>query len=90
MDTLSRCSHGPPENDLASQKEGERICQFALYHPSDADIVPQGVIQAICDRHMVINVMHADDKSHNPSLTLVESLCHQSTAIPDCFLGRES
>lgn len=88
-DTLSRRSHGPPENDLASQKE-LRIHQFALYHLSDADTVPQGVVLAICDRHMVTNVMHADDKSHNPSLTLVESFCHQSTAIPDCFLGRES
>lgn len=25
-DTMSRRSHGPPENDLASQKQGERIC----------------------------------------------------------------
>lgn len=89
-DTMSRRSHCPPENYLASQKQGERICWFALYHLSDADTVPQGVVQAICERHMVINVMHADDKSHNPSLTLVESLCHQSTAITDCFLGRES
>lgn len=84
-DALSRRSHGPPEDDLASQKESERICQFALYHLSDADTVPQEVVQAICDRHMVTSVMDVDDGSPIPSLTLVESLSHQPMAIPNCF-----
>lgn len=73
-DALSRRSHGPPEDDPASQKESERIRQFALYHLSDADDVSQDVVQAICDRHMVTSVTDADDQSSNPGLTLVESL----------------
>lgn len=88
-DALSRCSHGPPEDDLASQKESERICQFALYHLSDADDVSQDVVQAICDRHMVTSVTDADDQSSNAGLTLVESLSHQPAAIPDCFQEEE-
>lgn len=36
-DALSRCSHGPTEDDPVSQKESERIRQFALYRLSDAD-----------------------------------------------------
>lgn len=84
-DALSRRSHDPLEDDLASQKETERIRQFALQHLSDADTVPQEVVQAICDRTLVTSVMDVDDEGPNPSLTLVESLCLQSKAIPDCF-----
>lgn len=87
-DALSRRSHVPPEDDFASQKESERIRQFALYHPSDPDTprtVPQEVIQAICDRHMVTSVRGDNAEGPNPGLTLVESLSHQPTAIPDCF-----
>lgn len=87
-DALSRRSHGPPEDDPVSQKESERIRQFALYHLSDADAphtVPQEVIQAICDRHMVTSVGGAKAEGSSPALTLVESLALQPTAIPDCF-----
>lgn len=89
VDALSRRSHGPPEDDPASQKESERIRQFALYHLSDADDVSQDVVQAICDRHMVTSVTDADDQSSNTGLTLVESLSHQPAAIPDCFQEEE-
>lgn len=91
-DALSRRSHGPPEDDPTSQKESERIRQFALYHLSDVDspdTVPQEVVQAICDRHVVTSVREANDKSPNPGLTLVESLSHQLTAIPDCYQEEE-
>lgn len=82
-DGLSCHSQGPPEDNPASQKEIERICQFALLHLSDADSVPQEVVQAICDQHMVSSAPDADDESSSPWLTLVESLSHQATAIPD-------
>lgn len=87
-DALSRRSHGPPEDDPTSQKESERIRQFVLYHLSDADTpdtVTHEVIKAICDRHMLTSVRDANDKSSNPGLTLVESLSHQPTPIPDCY-----
>lgn len=86
---MSRRSHGPSEDDPTSQKEIERIRQFALLHLSDADSVPQEVVQAICDRHMVASAPDADDESSSPGLTLVESLSHQATAIPDCFQEEE-
>lgn len=84
---LSRRPHSPPEDDYASKKESERIRQFTLYHlsnPESPETVPLDVIQAICERHMVTSAV-ANVGSTTSELTLVESLTHQSTAIPDCF-----
>lgn len=39
---------------------------------------------------MVTSIRDADDKSSNPGLTLVESLPHQPTAIPDCYQEEEA
>lgn len=86
-DVLSRRPHSPPEDDYASKKESERIRQFTLYHlsnPESPETVPLDVIQAICERHMVTSAV-ANVGSTTSGLTLVESLTHQSTAIPDCF-----
>lgn len=86
-DALSRRSHGLPENDPISQKESERIWQFALRHLSDnetPDTASRDVIKAICDRH-IVTVKGADAEVPNPGLALVESLAHHSTAIPDSF-----
>ncbi|TWW61908.1 hypothetical protein D4764_04G0005550 [Takifugu flavidus] len=38
---------------------------------------------------MVASAPDADDESSSPGLTLVESLSHQATAIPDCFQEEE-
>uniref|UniRef100_A0A3B3R4V1 Gypsy retrotransposon integrase-like protein 1 n=1 Tax=Paramormyrops kingsleyae TaxID=1676925 RepID=A0A3B3R4V1_9TELE len=87
-DALSRRPHGPPEDDHASKKESERIRQFALHHLSDVEAshtVPQDVIQAICDRHLTNILKDSNAETLSPGLTLVESLAHQSTAIPGCF-----
>lgn len=86
-DALSRRPHSPPEDDYASKKESERIRQFTLYHlsnPESPETVPLDVIQAICERHMVTSSV-TNVGSTTSGLTLVESLTHQSTAIPDCF-----
>lgn len=84
---LSRRPHDPLEDDYASKKERERIRQFTLYHlgnPDRPETVSQEVIKAICERHMVTSAV-TDVQATDPALILVESLTHQSTAIPDCF-----
>lgn len=83
-DALSRRSHGVPDEDPTSRKESERIRQFTLHHLSDAEpscTIPQDVIQALCDLHIVTTA----EETSNPELALVESLTHYSTAIPDSF-----
>uniref|UniRef100_A0A3Q3K843 Gypsy retrotransposon integrase-like protein 1 n=1 Tax=Monopterus albus TaxID=43700 RepID=A0A3Q3K843_MONAL len=85
-DALSRRPNGPPRDDHASLKERERIKQFALYHLSEDDTsntIPQSVVQAICDRHLVTVVENENVRGSGLGLPLVESLAHQSTAIPD-------
>ena len=86
-DALSRRPQDALGNDPTSQKELERIKQFALTHLSNDDtgIVPKEVIQAICDRHAVNTVELAPDHLTCPGLALVESLALYAAAVPDSF-----
>lgn len=91
-DALSRRSHEVPEDDITSQKESERIQQFVLHHSSDvtsSHTIPQDVIQAIYDRHIVTNPEGDDAEPPGPGLALVESLAHHPTAIPESFQQEE-
>uniref|UniRef100_A0A3P9CQ39 ribonuclease H n=1 Tax=Maylandia zebra TaxID=106582 RepID=A0A3P9CQ39_9CICH len=88
-DALSRRPHGSPGDDPVSQKESERIRQFALTHLSgdDKEMVSREVVQAICERHSV-NSAGLDSGSFTcPGLALVESLALHATAVPDGFAG---
>lgn len=88
-DALSHHSYGAPEDDSTSQKESERIWQFTLHRLSDNEslshTVPQDVVQAICDWHIVTIADDSNAELPNPRLALVESLVHHVTAIPDSF-----
>lgn len=87
-DALSRHSHGAPEDDPISQKERERIQQFMHHHLSDikaSHIIPQDVIQAVCDRHIITIAEGDNAEPPDTGLALVESLAHHPTAIPDSF-----
>ncbi|KAJ0039446.1 hypothetical protein NL108_014130 [Boleophthalmus pectinirostris] len=86
-DALSRRPHSAPADDLTSQKELERIKQFALTHLSsdDTDTVPKEVIQAICDRHTVTTTDQLTCELTCPGLALVESLALHGDAVPDSF-----
>uniref|UniRef100_A0AAX7VQZ3 Gypsy retrotransposon integrase-like protein 1 n=1 Tax=Astatotilapia calliptera TaxID=8154 RepID=A0AAX7VQZ3_ASTCA len=86
-DALCRRPHGSPGDDPVSQKESERIRQFALTHLSgdDKEMVSREVVQAICERHSV-NSAGLDSESFTyPGLALVESLALHATAVPDSF-----
>lgn len=59
-----------------------------MYHLSDRDglnTILHDVVQAICDRHLVTVAEEGNDGVSSLGLTLVESLAHQSSAIPASF-----
>lgn len=81
-DGLSRKPNVQLVDDLETQKEQERIKQFALNHLSDARHVQQvmlpEVIKAICERH----------QAYQPSsVALVESLGVSTEALPQAFMN---
>lgn len=85
-DALSRRPHGDLLNDQSSQKEIERIRQFALQHLSEAEV------QAICDKHIVCNSMGVADvlDGYNP-VPFIESLALHPDVVPTALLdGKES
>ncbi|KAL1279981.1 hypothetical protein QQF64_014581 [Cirrhinus molitorella] len=87
-DGLSRCPHGELLDDPASQKERERIKQFALHHldesgAGDSVILPEA-LKAICERHQV-GEFSDDRKLSNNSIALVESLALHAYFLPDEF-----
>ena len=91
-DALSRRSHRVLEDDLISRKESERISQFVHNHASDqtcTGIIPQDVIKAICERHVVTGANGDNSEFSYPGLALVESLALHSAAIPDSFQQEE-
>lgn len=90
-DGLSRRPHGDLVNDLASQKERERIQQFASRHSLDnknlIQVEPE-VIQAVCGCHLLRH--EPESESHEPCIALVESLAMHADAIPDIFEGEDN
>uniref|UniRef100_A0A8P4K456 Gypsy retrotransposon integrase-like protein 1 n=1 Tax=Dicentrarchus labrax TaxID=13489 RepID=A0A8P4K456_DICLA len=86
-DGLSRRPHGELSNDLKSQKEQERICQFTQTHLADLGIgVSQDIVHAICERHLVC--MATDEcRGNDEAMTLVQSLAISPEALPDSFVN---
>uniref|UniRef100_A0A9J8CSN7 Gypsy retrotransposon integrase-like protein 1 n=1 Tax=Cyprinus carpio carpio TaxID=630221 RepID=A0A9J8CSN7_CYPCA len=87
-DGLSRRPHGELLDDLASQKERERIKQFTLHHLDESEdegsiILPEA-IRAICDRHQ-IGEFPDECKLSSPSIALVESLALHADVLPEEF-----
>lgn len=92
-DGLYRRPHGKLSDDLKSQKERERICQFTQDHlsdPGNIDAVDQAVVQAICERQFVYIVSPGDQGEAGGAggAALVETLAISTAAVPDCY-GQE-
>lgn len=90
-DGLSRRPHGNLVDDLASQKERERICQFTEHHlsnPENIDAVDQEVVHAICERQLVYHST-AETLGSDANISLVESLALSADAVPDSFVQEE-
>lgn len=86
-DGLSRRPHSRPADDPTSRKEMERIQQFTKRHlsePEHADM-NKDIIRAICERHLVREVMDNSPKETPTSIASVVSLAHHPNAIPDSF-----
>ncbi len=79
-DGLSRRPHGELVNDLVSQKEQERIQQFAAKHLEESEcvIIDCAVVQAVCDKHLI-------QQECGTPVALVESLAIDQEVIPGCF-----
>ncbi|KAG1946284.1 interleukin-1 receptor accessory protein-like 1-A [Pimephales promelas] len=85
-DALSRRPHGDLRDDPSSQKEWDKIRQFAQHHlsnPDNIEAVDQGVVRAICERHLVYCAN--DGTGNDGSISLVESLAISGDAVPDSF-----
>lgn len=67
-------------NDIVSQKEQERIQQFASKHLGEGKgvIIDCAVVQAVCDKHLI-------QLEDGTPVALVESLAVDQEAIPGCF-----
>lgn len=93
-DGLSRRPHGALKDDSLSQKERERIRQFALQHLVEADcdsseeVLPTAV-QAICERHQVSQINSVHKEGLCPPVTLIESLALHSDAMPSSFQSED-
>ncbi|KAJ8014924.1 hypothetical protein DPEC_G00020820 [Dallia pectoralis] len=86
-DGLSRRPHVRLPDDTSSQKELERIQQFTKRHLSVADYahLDEDTIKAICEKHLVREVINNHSGETSPSNTLVLSLAHHPKALPQSF-----
>ncbi len=86
-DRLSRPPHGRLPDDTSSRKELERIQQFTKRHLSEADYahLDENTIKAICEKHLVRQVINNHSGETSPSTTLVVSLAHHPKALPQSF-----
>uniref|UniRef100_A0AAR2JKB7 Gypsy retrotransposon integrase-like protein 1 n=1 Tax=Pygocentrus nattereri TaxID=42514 RepID=A0AAR2JKB7_PYGNA len=85
-DGLSRRSHGGLTEDVMSQKERERICQFTHTHLDDSSVsISKDAVYALCEKHLVNNVTSEE----NSAVALVQSLAVSSDAIPDSFASED-
>ncbi len=76
-DGLSHRPHGKLTDDLTSQKERDRICQFTKQHlsdPDNIDSVGQEVVHAICERQFVYHSTTSEDLDNDAGISLVQSL----------------
>lgn len=90
-DGLSRRPHGRLPDDISSRKELERIQQFTKRHLSEADYahLNENTIKAICEKHLVRQVINNHSGETSPSTTLVVSLAHHPKALPQSFEEEE-
>lgn len=79
-DALSRLPHGELSDDFSSQKESERIRQFALHRLSKSEV------HAICDKRVICNTIVAGVKDGNYPAPLVTSLAVHPSAVPNIFI----
>lgn len=86
-DRLSRRPHSRVPDDISSQKELERIQQFTKIHLSEADHahLNENTIKAICEKHLVHEVISNHSGETSPSTILVVSLAHHPKALPQSF-----
>ena len=87
-DGLSRRPHLVLTDDFTSQKEVERIQQFAQKHmsqPEHFNLMTEGTVKAICEKHLVHHIIDDEIAATPPVSTLVMSLAHNPKAIPTTF-----
>lgn len=84
-DGLSRRPHNGLADDLISQKEMERIRQFAQRHLPEnegSSLIAASTVNAICDKHLVHNTINGEPADKLSGTTLVLSLAQSPKAIP--------
>ncbi|KAI3364944.1 hypothetical protein L3Q82_000942 [Scortum barcoo] len=86
-DGLSRRPHSRLPDDTSSQKELERIQQFTKRHLSEIDYADlnENTIKAICEKHLVHQVISHHSGETSPYITLVVSRAHHPKALPESF-----
>lgn len=86
-DGLSRRPHNRVPDDTSSQKELERVQQFTKRHLSETDYahLNENTIKAICEKHLVHQVVSNNYVETSPNTTMVVSLAHHPKAIPQSF-----
>ncbi|KAJ8339479.1 hypothetical protein SKAU_G00362650 [Synaphobranchus kaupii] len=86
-DGLSRRPHDRLPDNTSSQKELERIQQFTKRHllESEHAHLNENTIKAICEKHLVHQVINSHSGETSPSTTLVVSLAHHPEALPESF-----
>ncbi|KAK7881018.1 hypothetical protein WMY93_030607 [Mugilogobius chulae] len=77
-DALSRRPHSSSSDE--SLQDHELIHHFITQHTADSDVIPEDIVNAICQSHLV-RAITPDD----PGLTLVESLAITADTIPDSY-----
>ncbi|KAK7915695.1 hypothetical protein WMY93_011456 [Mugilogobius chulae] len=77
-DALSRRPHSSSSDE--SLQDHELIHHFITQHTADSDVIPEDIVNAICQSHLV-RATSPDD----PGLTLVESLAITADTIPDSY-----
>lgn len=88
-DGLSRRPHGGLSTDTISQKEQDRIRQFAQTHLSESlPCLDPDFVSAICEKHQVRKSAGTDSDSEDV-LTLVQSLAMSAEALPSAFVDND-
>lgn len=91
-DGLSRRPHSGLADDHISEKEMERIRQFAQRHLSENEescLIAESTVKAIYDKHLVHNTINDEHAEELSGTTLVLSLAQNQNAIPASYEAEE-
>lgn len=80
-DALSRRPHACSSDDVPS--DYELIHQFVSQHTADSEAIPEDIVGAICQSHLV-RAARPDDKGQI-GLTFIESMSANANLVPDIY-----